>query len=154
VDELRFACDAMLGRLARWLRLAGYDASFDPDTTGASLAGQARADGRWLLTCDRRVAGMAGPRALLLLERAAERQVAELRTRLPLAAHPSRFLTRCSRCNSPLEEVPRDAVLDRVPPYVAAHATRFVACRRCGKVYWPGTHVGRIIARLEAWFIT
>jgi hypothetical protein len=153
VDELSFACDAMLGRLARWLRLAGYDASFDPDVPGLALVGQARADGRWLLTCDRELAGMAGPRALLLRERTAVKQVSELRGRLPLAAHPSRFLTRCSRCNGLLEEVGREAVINLIPPYVATHAGRFVACRECGRVYWPGTHVERIVRTLETWFL-
>lgn len=153
MDELRFACDAMLGRLARWLRLAGYDVSFDPDVPGPALAGQARADNRWLLTCDRELAGMAGPRALLLRERAAGKQVSELRGRLPLAAHPSRFLTRCSCCNGLLEEIGREAVIDRVPPYVATHADRFVVCQRCGRVYWPGTHVGKIVHTLETWFL-
>ena len=153
MDDLRFACDAMLGELARWLRLAGYDASFDPDAPGRVLAGRARAEGRWLLTCDRELAGVAGPRALLLRERAAGRQISELRARLPMAGDASRFLTRCSRCNAVLEEVGREAVLDRVPPYVAARAGRFVACRRCGRVYWPGTHVGRIVKTLEAWFL-
>jgi len=153
VDELRFACDPTLGRLARWLRLAGFDAVFDPTLPAPSLVGQARASGRWLLTRSGALAAIAGPRAVLLRAPATDRQVAELRERLPLVAEPARFLTRCSCCNEPLREVARAAVLERVPPYVAAHADRFVACRRCGRVYWPGTHVGRIVARLEAWFI-
>ncbi|MBZ5589894.1 MAG: Mut7-C RNAse domain-containing protein [Acidobacteriia bacterium] len=153
MSDLKFACDAMLGRLARWLRLAGFDVSYTPDLHDLMLAGKARAEERWLLTCDRRLAGLAGPRSLLLRARTTERQIAELRTRLPMTAQSHLFLTRCSHCNSPLEAVSCETVRDRVPPYVATHADRFVACRNCGRVYWPGTHVGRIVSTLEAWFL-
>ena len=151
MGELRFAYDAMLGRLARWLRFAGFDASFDPLLPDLPLAGQARAEGRWLLTCDRRLAALAGPRVVLLRRAGVAAQLRELRERLPLAAEPARFLTRCARCNGTLKEVAREAVRDRVPPYVAAHAPRFMACNRCGWVYWPGTHAGRIARQLEGW---
>ncbi len=151
MEELRFTCDAMLGRLARWLRLAGFDASFDPSLAGLPLAGQARGEGRWLLTCDRRLAALAGPRVVLLRSAGVAAQVRELRERLSLPVDPARFLTRCSRCNGSLEDVARDAVRDRVPPYVAAHAPRFMACNRCGWLYWPGTHAERISRQLEGW---
>ena len=153
MSELTFACDAMLGRLARWLRLAGFDVSYTAELPDLALAGRARAENRWLLTCDRRLAGVAGPRALLLRARTTGEQVAELRKRLPMTAHPDLFLTRCSSCNTQLESVPADTVRDRVPPYVAVHAERFMACRGCGKVYWPGTHVARIARTLEEWFL-
>lgn len=144
----------MLGRLARWLRLAGFDASYSPELPDPALAGQARAEQRWLLTCDRRLAGLAGPRSLLLRTRTTGQQIAELRARLPLTVRSGLFLTRCSCCNAPLEVVPGETVRDRVPPYVAVHADRFMACRGCGRVYWPGTHVGRIVRTLEEWFLS
>jgi uncharacterized protein with PIN domain len=153
VEELRFACDAMLGRLARWLRFAGFDATFLPDLPDLAVAGQARAEGRWLLTRDRKLAALAGPRVVLLRGRGVGEQVGELRTRLPMSVQPERFFSRCSRCNGLLAEVAREAVCDRVPPYVAVHARRFFSCPSCGRVYWPGTHPSRIARRLEAWFL-
>jgi uncharacterized protein with PIN domain len=153
VGELCFACDAMLGRLARWLRFAGFDTTFLPDTPDPAVAGQARAEGRWLLTRDRRLAAAAGPRVVLLRGRTVGEQVAELRARLPLAARPERFFTRCSCCNGRLAEVSRETVREKVPPYVAVHASHFLACPGCGRVYWPGTHPGRIAHALEAWFL-
>jgi uncharacterized protein len=154
VGELRFACDAMLGRLARWLRFAGFDATFMPDTPDPAVAGQARAEGRWLLTRDRRLAAAAGPRVVLLRSRTVGEQVAELRARLPLEARPEQFFTRCSCCNGSLAEVPREAVQGKVPPFVAVHASRFLACPGCGRVYWRGTHPARIARSLKAWFIS
>ena len=153
VGELCFACDAMLGRLARWLRFAGFDTTFLPDVPDPAVAGRARAEGRWLLTRDRRLAASAGPRVVLLRARTVGEQVAELRTRLPVVARPERFFTRCSCCNGSLVEVPRETARDRVPPYVAAHASRFFSCPGCGRFYWPGTHPKRITRTLEAWFL-
>lgn len=152
MDAFSFACDAMLGGLARWLRFAGFDVAFDPLLGDAELAGQARAEGRWLLTRDRRLAAAAGPRVVLLRAGGTAALVAELRSRLPLAADPARFLTRCSRCNGELAAAPAEAVRDRVPPYVAAHAARFLVCAGCGKVYWRGTHRERIERTLRALF--
>jgi uncharacterized protein with PIN domain len=153
VDELCFACDAMLGRLARWLRFAGFDTAFLPDTPDPQVAGRARAEGRWLLTRDRRLASLAGPRVVLLRAAAVGEQVAELRARLPMTADRRRFFTRCAVCNGTLTEATRTEVVGRVPPYVATHATRFLRCLGCGRLYWPGTHVGRIARQLETWFL-
>ncbi len=153
MGELRFACDAMLGRLARWLRFAGFDVSFDPALSGSR---------RWRARRGPRGAGCSPATAASrrspargwcsCAAPAVAAQVRELRERLPLAVEPARFLTRCSRCNGALEEVARETVRDRVPPYVAAHAPRFVSCNRCGRLYWPGTHAARIARQLEAWF--
>ncbi len=152
MEELRFACDAMLGTLARWLRFAGFDTTFHPDVADPVVAGRARVEGRWLLTRDRTLAARAGPRVVLLRGRTTGDQVEELNARLPIGAARERFFTRCSRCNAVLVEVTRDEVRERVPPYVAVHATRFTSCPGCGRVYWRGTHPARIARQLEAWF--
>lgn len=150
VEELRFLCDAMLGRLARWLRLAGFDTRFEGAAADAELASIARVEGRWLLTRDRRLASIAGPRVVLLRASRVPDQLAEVSARLPLTAGTCRAFSRCPRCNGLLEEAARETVACRVPPYVAAHAGSFRVCRSCGQVYWPGTHVPRIERRLAA----
>lgn len=142
----------MLGSLARWLRFAGFDTFYDPKVDDVQLAALARSEGRWLLTCDRRLAARAGPRVLLLSGATLAEQVAELRSRLALAVDEARFFTRCSACNGEVAPVSREAVLHLVPPYVAAHAPRFSRCASCGRVYWPGTHEPRIRRTLQALF--
>lgn len=153
MDELRFGCDAMLGTLAAWLRLAGFDVLFEPRLGDAELQAVCRREGRWLLSRDRALVSTTGPRALLVEGDDLAGQVAQLRRRLPLTVDPARFFSRCSRCNGVLEEASRGAVADLVPPYVAAHAERFSRCRGCGQVYWPGTHHGRIARRLAELFM-
>ena len=144
----------MLGSLARWLRFAGFDTRYLPGCADAVLAGLARAEGRWLLTRDGDLAAKAGPRVLLLRSRGVDALVGELRARLDLRADPARFLSRCPGCNGELAEAPRAAVATRVPPYVAVHAERFRECPECGRVYWPGSHVGRITRRLGELFLS
>ena len=144
----------MLGSLARWLRFAGFDTRFEPAWRGPALAGLARAQGRWLLTRDRQLASLAGPRVVLIRGGGLAAQVGELRERLDLPVDPTRFMSRCAECNGDLREVDREAVAERVPPFVAAHGERFRRCAGCGRVYWPGTHAGRIAARLEELFLT
>jgi len=153
MEELRFACDAMLGRLARWLRFAGLDATFDVALSDLALAAQARASGRWLLTKDRRLAALAGPRALLLRGGSVAEQVEELRSRLPLQIDPERFFTRCSCCNGELVEVAAAAVRDHVPPFVADRASRFLSCPGCRRTYWRGSHPARIERTLRSLFL-
>lgn len=150
VEELRFLCDVMLGRLARWLRLAGFDTLYDAAAADADLATTARAEGRWLLTRDRRLASGAGPRVVLVRAVSLADQLAEVGERLPLAAAANRSFSRCPRCNGLLKAAARETVSRRVPPYVAAHAPEFRLCQDCGQVYWPGTHVPRIERRLAA----
>ncbi|MBP1620337.1 MAG: hypothetical protein H6Q02_1104 [Acidobacteria bacterium] len=152
MDEPQFACDAMLGTLARWLRFAGFDTSFDPALSDPALAAAARREGRWLLTRDRLLAAVAGPRVVMLRRPDLAGQVGELRSRLALAADPGRAFTRCSRCNGALEPVAGAVVADLVPPYVAANASRFVRCPGCRRVYWPGTHAERISIRVRELF--
>ena len=142
----------MLGTLARWLRFAGFDTSYDPNLPDPALAAVARQEGRWLLTRDRRLAAAAGPRVILLRQPDLARQVGELRGRLALFLDPQRIFTRCSRCNGVLEPVERGDVARRIPPYVAAHAERFVLCPGCQRVYWPGSHTQRIADRIRELF--
>jgi uncharacterized protein len=140
----------MLGGLARWLRLAGLDTAFDPRLDDPELKATARHEGRWLLTRDRALAATAGPRVVLLHAADTNGQLEELLRRLALEVDPRQFFTRCSRCNGELAAVARETVAELLPPFVAAHESRFVRCGSCGQVYWPGTHHARILARLEA----
>ncbi len=153
MEDVALVCDAMLGGLARWLRFAGFDVLFDPEMDDGELADLARHEGRWLVTRDRDLASRSGPRVVRLLSPGLDGQVEELLRRLPLVASEDRFFSRCSRCNGRLRDLPRSEATHRVPPFVAVHADRFSVCTSCGRVYWPGTHHARILARLRRLFI-
>jgi len=145
----RLLADAMLGRLARWLRLLGYDTAYWRDGSDEALIRQARAEDRLILTRDHQLAGRRGVRALLVAAETLDAQIAEVRTALaPLGSAPQPF-TRCPECNGSLANLPRPAARDLVPPYVWHTQLEFRRCPDCGRVYWKGTHWPAMAARLE-----
>ena len=144
-----FLCDAMLGSLARWLRFFGYDALFPkPGPEDYLLARRAKEEGRWLLTRDCELAA-AGPRSMMVRARALEEQLIEVFGRLGLRPAATLDNARCGECNGVLEDVTREEVAEAVPPHVLATAPRFRRCGGCGRVYWPGSHSGGILERME-----
>jgi uncharacterized protein with PIN domain len=140
----RFFADAMLGRLARWLRILGYDTSYEAHVEDAALVRRAIQEERVILTRDRALPENFRVPALVLVEaeRPAE-QLRELVTRFGLDTE-GRLFTRCSRCNAGLESVPRSQIAGRVPARVLRDHDRFKHCPGCGRVYWEGSHVDRI----------
>jgi uncharacterized protein with PIN domain len=140
----------MLGSLARWLRFFGYDAVFlEPGLEDRTLAEQARAEGRWLVTRDRELAA-AGPRTMLVRSDELDGQLIEVFGRLGLRPEATLEYARCGECNGELEEVSRDEIAAVTPPHVLATSPRFRRCASCGRVYWPGSHGVRILDRMEA----
>ena len=144
---MRFLCDAMLGRLTRWLRLLGHDTVYS-EAGDHELARQARAESRILLTRDTQLAGRRGVQTLLIASDHLEDQLSQVVKAFDLEL--STDAPRCPTCNTPLCQIPRPAVKDRVPPYVFEHHDAFQECPNCEKVYWRGSHWRRIRARLDA----
>ena len=143
----RFLCDAMLGSLARWLRLCGYDCLYlGTEPEDAELARIAEVENRWLLTRDRELAA-AGPKTQMVDSGILEAQLAEVLHRHELPPPEDLEHSRCSDCNGVLEEVTTDDVAGLVPPYVLSTAERFRRCDDCERVYWPGTHGEQIHVR-------
>jgi len=146
----RFACDANLGGLARWLRAAGYEAFWTAGIDDGQLVEEARARGAVLLTGDvgimrRRpirqgdVAALWVPSSLGRLE-----QLAMVMRELGLP----RRTPRCMACGGELRAVEKRAVSDRIPPRTARWKDEYFVCADCDKLFWRGTHWERIAAGL------
>ena len=151
-DRVRFLADSNVGRLARWLRVLGYDAAFEPRLSDGLLVFRALREGRVLLTRDveltrRRLITTGRVRAVLLAHDQVQDQLHQVRRELDLDDESA--LSRCLECNVPLEPRAPAAVANRVPPYVRATQERFSECPRCARVYWPGTHWERMRAQLR-----
>ncbi len=140
--ELRLLADGMLGRLARWLRLLGYDTAYERDADDLHLARRARAEGRVLLTRDRELAARRGLSTLLIESEVVEEQVRQVQETIGPPPEPA--LSRCTICNMVLEPVAREQVAELVPPYVLRTHEQFWLCPGCGRVYWQGTHLRQI----------
>jgi uncharacterized protein with PIN domain len=141
-----FVADAMLGTLAKWLRILGYDTLYDPALDDYQLMRLARAEGRVLLTRDRELAGRRGVHALLIESEDLDGQIRQVMAGLDL--EPDRSFSRCPVCNEPLQPLDREAARARVPAYVAQTHQTFKICPGCQRVYWRGSHWQRMAGRL------
>jgi uncharacterized protein with PIN domain len=140
----------MLGTLATWLRLLGYDARYCRALDDDALVEQARREGRVLVTRDRELARRrAAGRAVLIRAQDLSRQWVELARALRLRPRLGRALSRCAVCNRELEPLARAAARPLVPPYVHATRRRFRRCPGCGRVFWRATHLHGISRRLR-----
>ncbi len=144
----RFIVDAMLGRLARWLRVLGYDALYFSDLEDAALYVRARTEDRILLTRDRELARRKGVRVILIGDDRVEAQVRQVVRTFGLST--ANAFTRCIECNAVLGELPREEAQPLVPPFVFTTQTRFRRCPECGRVYWRGTHWAHMVQDLES----
>jgi uncharacterized protein with PIN domain len=137
----------MLGTLAKWLRILGYDTCYDTALDDHGLVRLARAEDRVLLTRDRELARRRGVRVLLVESEDLDSQVDQVLSRFRL--EPDRSFSRCPICNELLQPIDREAVLPRVPAYVARTHKTFRLCPACQRVYWRGTHWQRMDERLN-----
>lgn len=142
--------DAMLGRLARWLRVLGYDTRFQGDIDDDDLIRLAGETGGIVVTRDTRLLERRGlgPSHFVSHDRL-EEQLIEMAKALGIEADPERLFTRCLRCNGTVERVEREAVDGEVPDYVRRTQERFSRCTSCGQYYWGGSHRARMLAKLR-----
>lgn len=146
-DHRPLLLDVMLGKLARYLRICGYDAAYAGDRgieADDELLAVAAAEGRTLLTRDRQLAAR-GDESVSVAAREIEDQLRELRAagfELSLSETP----VRCGRCNGPLDPVDGTETVPDYAPDPAETACR--RCRDCGQVFWHGSHSADVRERL------
>ena len=147
----RFHSDLSLAGLARWLRAAGYEASWS-STAAADFLGSEPSRERVLLTSDgdvleRRVAQDEGRTVLWVPSALTPRE------QLPMVLRDlglARREPRCMACGGELDPVAKQDVATRIPPRTALWLDDYTLCRACGHLYWRGTHWNRISKALAA----
>lgn len=152
-NSYAFVTECTLGKLAKLLRMAGFDTTHDPGLPAPErLAGLCRNPEKVLLSRTRHVvqaATAAGVDALLIVENDPENQFRQVMRELNLGMTNFRPLTRCIACNQPLKGCSKEAVVLRVPEYIFQKYQDFSCCSACKRVYWPGTHADRMFLRLR-----
>jgi len=149
LERIAFVVDVNAGKLALLLTTLGFDTMYGSASKNGILAEIAHSQKRILLTRDtsllKRKIVMHG---YLLQAHDPTKQLIEV-MRLYDLASKIKPLSRCIPCNSPLEPVSKEAVLDRLEPLTKKYYERFYICKRCDKIYWPGSHQERIVAFIE-----
>jgi uncharacterized protein with PIN domain len=147
----RFIVDLNVGRLAKWLRITGYDALFVPGIEDGKLVRLAQEEGRIVLTRDRfimrrRMVTTGELRALLIESESLEDQLRQVVETYHLNTQEG--FSRCIECNVSLVDVTREQVQERVPPFVFQTQEEFMECPSCQKLYWRGTHWHNMLKEL------
>lgn len=147
-DRPRFAVDSMLGTLAKWLRIMGYDTIYFQRGEDVALERIALRGRRILLTRDRGIVKRGNCRSILIRSDQLFQQLRQVIRELGLELRGEAF-TRCVICNLPLTPMEREEAKAKVPSYVYQTQERFITCRGCGRVYWSGTHWKKMAERLK-----
>jgi uncharacterized protein with PIN domain len=146
---MKFFVDCMLGKLARWLRILGYDAAFDPSLDDDEAIALSLSEHRIILTRDRALLKRKRrPEAVFVESTEPRRQILQVLEELRLELDPALFFSRCLVCNAETRPAPREEVGGLVPPYVFATQDRFSRCTHCGRIYWKATHFRNMVAGL------
>ena len=150
---MKFIADAMLGRLAKWMRIMGYDVVYDRRIEDRELVNRALKEERMILTKDTLLVRRkkAKGNSFLVEGNCYKDQIKQVAEEFSLDPHAG-LLTRCIGCNVPLVEICREKVSGSVPGYVYATQNSYRACPACGKVYWPATHRHGMMKMLEEIF--
>jgi uncharacterized protein len=149
-EDFKFITDASLARLAKWLRLLGYDTVIFTREAGRALLRQADAEGRTVLTrrrdmTERQFAGTL----LLIKDVVVGHQLNNVIESFSLKIDREKMFGICLECNEKLQFVAKKEVSDLVPPFVFANCNKYNQCPRCSKIYWMGTHARNVLKFME-----
>jgi uncharacterized protein with PIN domain len=145
----KFIADAMLGTLAKRLRLLGIDTVYLNDAHNGELKYLTRSQDRILLTRDVNLAGVLGDHAWLVTGRGVREEFLSITERLAPFGDKIIPFSRCLDCNEPLTTIQASETGGKVPPYILSSKTHFSRCSSCGKVFWEGTHRKRMVEEVK-----
>ena len=153
-DRLKFMVDHNVGKLAKWLRMVGYDAKVFKGEDDSDMVKTAMAENRVILTRDtqivrRRVVTNGQLKVILIENDQLEAQLKQIIIVLKLNRSDFRPFTICLECNEPLIKQNKEEVKDRVPPFVFKTQAQYVECPICHRIYWRGTHWQAMVHKIE-----
>jgi len=142
----------MLGKLARWLRILGYDVKYSNKYGDREILDLSIAENRIILTRDFELYKKAlsyGCKALFVKGKSRAEKLAEVAKEFGIRLNVDTSISRCPKCNSRIVQVSKNEVLDRIPAFTSTLYSEFWICPNCGQVYWKGSHWRRIDETLE-----
>jgi uncharacterized protein with PIN domain len=145
----RFLADRTVGRLAKWLRILGYDTAYLPQLSPQGLMREGRRQGRILLTRNTQVLRHRdAPPFVFIRDDHFREQLKQVVIECRLTPLELLF-SRCSECNQLLEGVIKETIHDRVPEYVWQTQDTFHRCPQCQRIYWGATHKAHVLEELR-----
>jgi len=140
-NRYRFRVDRPLGKLAKWLRLLGYDTITDRFPHIQPVCDTSRRGDRiWII---RTQSASQTPGIISIAQNDPIQQLKTVITHLGIQRKTLKPFTRCIRCNHTLEAIDKGRVRGRVPDYIWEMHAQFRICSRCQKIFWRGSHVAK-----------
>jgi uncharacterized protein with PIN domain len=149
-EDIKFLTDASLARLAKWLRLLGYDTAVFSKEAGREMLRQANAEARIVLTrrrdmTERQFSGIL----FLITDVIVSKQLKAVIENFSLTIERKKMFGICMECNRTLQSVEKEEVRDLVPSYVFENCDKYNQCPQCFKIYWMGTHPRNALRFME-----
>ncbi len=149
-ENYKFLTDGSLGKLAKWLRLMGYDTVVYPHTINREILNQAYGEKRVVLTRRLDMLWRRFTGQIYIIEgRETGEQLKEVIARFSLKIEKDRLFSICLKCNKRLFPVPKEEVYNLVPSYVFTNCDHYNRCPGCKRIYWSGTHERNALQFLE-----
>jgi uncharacterized protein len=147
-ESPKFICDVHLGKLARLLRLLGFDTIYRNNLEDDEIIRIARTDERIALTRDQEILADETIRCYRPESIFPDEQILEMVSKLDLHRHCQPF-TRCLDCNGEIMPVDKETVIEQVPLHSGQVMEKFWQCQGCGKIYWHGSHYEKMKTMVE-----
>jgi len=148
---MKFLCDQMLGTLAKWLRLFGFDTFYaNSELEDEDLLQIAKKENRFIITRDKQLIARGKKEKLSIIEMNTTDIDEQLNLVLrDIKINEADVLSRCSLCNTILNEIKKNNVKNRVPERVFENNEKFWFCSKCDKIYWMGSHYEKIKDKIK-----
>ena len=147
---MKFLADHMLGKLAKELRMLGYDTIYYRGETGYPLIKLAREEGRVILTRNSKLLPRKPEdRIVRITEDKPRLQLNELIQKGCVSLNEEKLYSRCLLCNAPLDQISREEAEGKVPDFIFYQHKEFFRCPKCLKIYWPGSHLDHMKLKMK-----
>jgi uncharacterized protein with PIN domain len=147
---MKFLCDDNLGKLAKYLRLLGYDTFYLSTISDGQLLAAMLKENRLVLTRDHRLATRIDEsKFVLITDDIPEKQLRQIVDKLKLKPNPESIFSRCLICNDICIEIAKDDIKNEVFPYILKSKERFRKCPSCGRIFWQGSHYKNMLEKLQ-----
>lgn len=146
---MKFIVTKELGRLARWLRIMGFDTIYFKSDNKGTLILEALRDNRTIITRSKEKHNGLEKQTVTIESSILEEQLREFVTKLGIKVDEEKMFTRCTICNQALERIEKKDIQEEVPKYVYENQDFFMKCPECKRIYWQGSHWGHVKEVLE-----
>jgi len=147
---MKFIADRMLGKLAKGLRMLGYDTIYSRGEDPHQIIQLARQEGRVILTRNTKlIPKRSEDHVIRVTEDNPFLQLKELIQKRHISLNEENLFSRCLVCNVLIDEISVEEAEGKVPDFIFYQQKAFFQCPRCGRIYWQGTHQGNMQKKVE-----